>query len=134
MNQSPPAYHRRHLKLQYSVCSACRSTSFPPSKICVKCFSNKLKRANIVPLGRVVSLSQIHSATSYFSSTTPYTVAIIKLDKTKYQTVGQIINSDQGKVKIGSRVVGVYRQLFPPSDDGLVFYGLKWSLQSTEKL
>jgi len=125
---SVPRFWRR-LKNLYNLigtkCEKCGEYYYPPRNMCPRCRRNSL----IVPFkfkgtGEVITYTIIHSATKDFAKSTPYVLAIIKLDEGPRLT-SQVI-CDLRDIHIGMKVKSVFRRLGEESEKGMIYYGTKF--------
>jgi hypothetical protein len=79
--------------------------------------------------GKLISFSVIRNAPAGFEGQAPYVVGIIELAK-KIRITAQIVNVDPRKLKIGQKLVSVFRRLSVADSESVIHYGLKF--QPTE--
>lgn len=106
-----------------NICTSCKNVSFPGVHICKKCGSDKMSNIRFSGKGIVETFTTIRAAPSNFENTTPYIVAIVKLEEGPTITA-QITNTKN--VKIGSSVIAVFRKLYEDGPNGLINYGFKF--------
>lgn len=127
---SIPLYWRLR-KSKYNLvgtkCITCGSVYFPPKNLCPKCRrKGKLEDFQFSGNGKIVSYTIIRTPPEGFEKYAPYAVAIIKLDEGA--TISGQIVGDIERVDFGKRVKPVFRRIYEDGSDGLIFYGVKFSL------
>ena len=75
--------------------------------------------------GRVISFSVVRNAPAGFEGQAPYGVGIIELAP-KIRVSAQIINVDLSKLKIGQKLVSVFRRISVADEESVIAYGLKF--------
>jgi len=135
----PEARFWRESQVRYNMigrrCGACGRVYFPPREICPKCrraSMGKMEKVKLSGKGAVVSWTDVHEGLPDFQMQIPYTMAIIELDEGARIT-GQIVDSHEGDVRIGSRVEAVFRKLGEEGKSGIIYYGYKFRLTGTGK-
>jgi hypothetical protein len=129
----PPAYWRHsHLNLIATRCQTCQSLHFPQVNACTKCFETEkqnLESEQLPTTGTVYSFTVVHKGSTAFKDAIPYTIAIIKLDKTDIKLTGQVANAEQPDIHIGAPVTAIHRIITQDGDTGLIHYGIKWQVK-----
>ncbi len=75
--------------------------------------------------GKIINWTKIFVAGVEFKKFAPYLVAIVKFsDGTK--SVGQVVDFEQDKLKIGAKVVAVLRKTRDGSQEDVIAYGIKF--------
>lgn len=119
-----------------SHCGNCNKVHFPPRFLCPHCRRmGKLSPYKLKPRGRVVSYSIVHVAANGFEDQVPYALAIVGLEDGPRITT-QITDCNPTDVKIGDDVEIVFRRMGEEDEDGVLYYGYKARLvssQSTQK-
>lgn len=77
--------------------------------------------------GRLVSVSQVVTASKGLAAFAPYWVGVVQLRAGRRVTAA-IIGLKQPP-QPGDRVVGVMRRLRPPDEAGIIEYGIKFQVQ-----
>jgi len=113
-------------RMEGTKCENCRKFYFPPRKVC----SNCRRKGKIVPYtfpgnGKVYSYSTVFAGPIGFETSTPYIIAIIKLDEGA-KVLGQIVDIDEKDIKIGDKVEMVFRKIQQYDPDGVINYGFKF--------
>ena len=108
-----------------SYCSKCQKTYFPKRGFCLKCGEEGLKDLKISNPGKLVSFSVIRNAPAGFEGQAPYVVGIIELAP-KIRVTAQIINIDPKKLKIGQKLISVFRRISVADSESVIHYGLKF--------
>jgi uncharacterized OB-fold protein len=107
------------------VCPNCSEKIFPPRDICPNCAAEAKTPYVFSGKGEVYSYTTIYDAPEGYEGTTPYTVALIKLEEGPLVTA-QLTDVDTGKVEIGLPVEMVTRKLREDGDRGMLVYGYKF--------
>jgi uncharacterized protein len=111
-----------------SKCETCGTSYFPARKICHNCRrKGKLVEEKMPTEGKIISFSKIFSAPTGFEQDLPYFLAIIEL-KNKVHILGQIVNKDDAKVKIGAKTKVVFRKIADKDAEGPIAYGYKFKV------
>jgi len=125
----------RHWRLQQQryglvgeVCPHCSEKIFPPRDVCPHCSGEAKTPYTFSGKGEVYSYTTVYDAPEGYEGTTPYTVAIIKLDEGPLVTA-QLTDVDNGKAEIGMPVEMVTRKLREDGDRGMLVYGYKFRPQ-----
>ena len=108
-----------------SYCSKCQKTYFPKRGFCLKCGEEDLKDLKISNPGKLVSFTVIRNAPAGFEDQAPYIVGIIELAP-KIRVTAQIINIDPKKLKIGQKLISVFRRISVADKESVIHYGLKF--------
>ena len=122
----------RHWRLQQQryglvgeVCPHCDEKIFPPRDVCPNCAGEAKTPYTFSGKGEVYSFTTIYDAPEGYEGTTPYTVALVKLEEGPLVTA-QLTDVDNGKVNIGTPVEMVTRKLREDGDRGMLVYGYKF--------
>jgi hypothetical protein len=122
----------RHWRLQQQryglvgeVCPHCDEKIFPPRDVCPNCADEAKTLYTFSGKGEVYSYTTIYDAPEGYEGTTPYTVALVKLEEGPLVTA-QLTDVDNGKVDIGTPVEMVTRKLREDGDRGILVYGYKF--------
>ncbi len=108
-----------------SFCPNCQKTYFPKRGFCLQCGEGDLKDLKISNPGKLISFSVIRNAPTGFEGQAPYVVGIIELDP-KIRVTAQIVNVDLKKLKIGQKLVSVFRRVSVADEESVINYGLKF--------
>jgi uncharacterized OB-fold protein len=122
--------HWRLRKQRYSligeVCPHCDAKIFPPRDICPECGKDAKTSFAFSGRGEVFSYTTVYDAPAGYEATTPYTVALVKLQEGPIITA-QLTDLGQEPVQIGMPVEMVTRKLRSDGDErGLLVYGYKF--------
>ena len=122
--------HWRLKKQRYAlvgeVCPHCENKIFPPRDICPNCGNEARDLYAFSGKGEVYSYTTIYEAPSGYDSTTPYTVALVKLDEGPMVTA-QLTDLGEQPAEIGMAVEMVTRKMRDDGDErGLIVYGYKF--------
>jgi len=122
--------HWRLRKQRYSlvgeVCSHCDAKLFPPRDICPECGEEAKALYKFSGKGEVYSYTTVYDAPAGFEETSPYTVAMVRLEEGPLVTA-QLTDLEDRKVEIGMPVEMVTRKLRSTTDErGMLVYGYKF--------
>ncbi|MGD8457323.1 MAG: Zn-ribbon domain-containing OB-fold protein [Anaerolineales bacterium] len=122
--------HWRLRKQRYSmvgeVCGHCNAKLFPPRDICPECGQEAKSLYKFSGKGEVYSYTTVYEAPAGFEETSPYTVAMVRLEEGPLVTA-QLTDLDDRKVEIGMPVEMVTRKLRSTTDErGMLVYGYKF--------
>lgn len=122
--------HWRLRKQRYGlvgeVCGHCDAKVFPPRDICPSCGEEAKTLYTFSGKGEVYSYTTVFDAPAGFEDSTPYTVAMIKLDEGPLVTA-QLTDLENKQVEIGMPVEIVTRKLRSATDErGMLVYGYKF--------
>jgi uncharacterized OB-fold protein len=122
--------HWRLRKQRYGlvgeICGHCDAKVFPPRDICPSCGEEAKTLYTFSGKGEVYSYTTVFDAPAGFEDTTPYTVAMVKLDEGPLVTA-QLTDLDNKHVEIGMPVEMVTRKLRSATDErGMLVYGYKF--------
>lgn len=123
----------RHWRLQKQryglvgeVCEHCDAKVFPPRDICPSCGEEAKTLYTFSGRGEVYSYTTVFDPPAGFEDTTPYMVAMIKLEEGPLVTA-QLTDLEEKKVEIGMPVEMVTRKLRSATDErGMLVYGYKF--------
>jgi len=125
----------RHWRLQQQryglvgeVCPHCDEKIFPPRDVCPNCAGEAKTPYTFSGKGEVYSYTTIYDAPEGYEGTTPYAVALVKLEEGPLVTA-QLTDVDNGKVNIGTPVEMVTRKLREDGERGMLVYGYKFRPQ-----
>jgi len=122
--------HWRLRKQRYGlvgeVCEHCDAKVFPPRDICPSCGEEAKTLYTFSGRGEVYSYTTVFDPPAGFEDTTPYMVAMVKLEEGPLVTA-QLTDLEDKKVEIGMPVEMVTRKLRSATDErGLLVYGYKF--------
>ena len=122
--------HWRLKKQRYAlvgeVCDHCDAKLFPPRDICTDCGEEAKTLYTFSGKGEVYSHTTVFAAPAGFEESTPYTVALVKLEEGPLITT-QLTDLQDKQVEIGMQVEMVTRRLRSASDErGMLIYGYKF--------
>jgi uncharacterized OB-fold protein len=122
--------HWRLRKQRYAlvgeVCPHCDKKIFPPRDICPDCGDEAKSLYSFSGRGHVYSFTKVYNAPTGFESSSPYTVAMIKLEEGPLVTA-QLTDIGDNNIKIGTPVEMVTRRLKSDGDErGMIVYGYKF--------
>ncbi|MEM2897575.1 MAG: Zn-ribbon domain-containing OB-fold protein [Candidatus Bathyarchaeia archaeon] len=128
---SPHLIYWRHIPELYRLegfeCTKCGKVYFPKKYVCHECgFEGKLKPKKLSGKGTVITYTKVYSGVpDPFQIQAPYTLAVVELDEGP-KILSQIVDCEDGTIKIGLRVKAVIRRLYTDGKTGLVYYGFKF--------
>ena len=122
--------HWRLKKQRYAlvgeVCEHCDTKLFPPRDICPECGEEAKTLYTFSGLGEVYSYTTVFDPPAGYEDTTPYTVALVKLEEGPLVTA-QLTDMEDRHVEIGMPVEMVTRKLRSATDErGMLVYGYKF--------
>ncbi len=108
------------------VCPHCDSKIFPPRDICPECGEEARNLYHFSGRGEVYSFTTVYDAPAGYEDTTPYTVAMIRLDEGPLVTA-QLTDLGPDGVTVGTPVEMVTRKLRDDGNErGTILYGYKF--------
>ena len=112
--------HWRLRKQRYNlvgeICPHCEAKIFPPRDVCPNCGGEAKEPYAFSGQGEVFSYTVMHDAPTGYDSTTPYTVAVVKLAEGPMVTA-QLTDLGEKPVEIGMPVEMVTRKLRQDGDE-----------------
>jgi uncharacterized OB-fold protein len=106
-------------------CETCGRHYFPPRSFCPDCRRNgRIVEYRFPGAGEVVTYTVIRSASEQFENTTPYVLAIIRLDEGPRLTAQVVAKPEE--VAVGTRVRAVFRRIMADGESGVIHYGTKF--------
>jgi uncharacterized OB-fold protein len=108
------------------VCPHCDVKIFPPRDVCPNCGEEAREPYTFSGRGEVFSFTSLADGPAGFEETTPYTVALIKLEEGPVVTA-QLTDLGDAQVEIGMPVEMVTRRMRSDGDErGMLIYGYKF--------
>jgi hypothetical protein len=108
------------------VCPHCEAKLFPPRDVCPECGGEAKTAYTFSGRGQVYSYTIMEDAPAGFEQSTPYTVALVKLDEGPMVTA-QLTDLGEQPVEIGMPVEMVTRRIRSDGDErGMLVYGYKF--------
>jgi uncharacterized OB-fold protein len=122
--------HWRLRKQRYGLageeCGHCDAKLFPPRDICPECGEEAKTLYKFSGKGEVYSYTTVYEPPAGFEETSPYTVAMVRLEEGPLITA-QLTDLEDRKVEIGMPVEMVTRKLRSTTDErGMLVYGYKF--------
>ena len=122
--------HWRLRKQRYALigeeCPHCHAKLFPPRDVCPECGGEAKEPFAFSGRGEIFSYTVMNDAPTGFQDTTPYTVALVKLEEGPVVTA-QLTDLGEEPVKIGMPVEMVTRRIRQDGDErGMLIYGYKF--------
>ncbi len=106
-------------------CTTCGRHFFPPRSFCPDCRRDgEIVDYQFKGDGEIVTYTVVRSASDQFENTTPYVLAIVKLDEGPDLTA-QIVCTPE-EARIGMRVRSVFRRIAADGESGVIHYGTKF--------
>lgn len=112
-------------RLEASKCKKCGKEFYPPRLICDKCGSRKFETYNLPEEGKLATFTIIRTPASQFSDEAPYAIGIIKF-KGGLQMMGQIVDCEFDKLKIGMNMRLEFRRVQTHEHHGVLSYAHKF--------
>jgi uncharacterized OB-fold protein len=130
MSNSGVPRHWRSMKERYRLlgtyCENCRSSFFPPRKICPKCRrKGRTRQVEFSGRGRVFSYTVINVGSKTFEKYVPYIIGLVELEEGP-RVLSQIVDCKPEDVYIGMEVEACFRKIFEQEDGGIISYGFKF--------
>jgi len=117
---------KQRYALQGEVCPHCEARIFPPRDVCPECGGEAKKPYTFSGKGEVFSYTTLYDAPTGYETTTPYTVALVKLVEGPVVTA-QLTDLGEEPVQIGMPVEMVTRKIRSDGGDrGMLVYGYKF--------
>jgi uncharacterized OB-fold protein len=108
------------------ICPHCQSKIFPPRDVCPYCGGEAKQQFAFSGKGEVYSYTILRDAPAGYEETTPYTVALVKLEEGPVITA-QLTDLGDQPVQIGMPVEMVTRRIRQDGDErGMLVYGYKF--------
>jgi uncharacterized OB-fold protein len=107
------------------VCPHCEEKIFPPRDVCPNCAGEAKTPYVFSGRGEVYSYTTVYDAPEGYEGSSPYTVALIKLEEGPMVTA-QLTDVENGAVTIGTPVEMVTRKLREDGERGMLVYGYKF--------
>jgi uncharacterized OB-fold protein len=122
--------HWRLRKQRYGLvgeeCDHCDAKLFPPRDICPECGEEAKTLYTFSGKGEVYSYTTVYEPPAGFEETSPYTVAMVRLEEGPLVTA-QLTDLEDRNVEIGMPVEMVTRKLRSTTDErGMLVYGYKF--------
>jgi uncharacterized OB-fold protein len=116
-----PQRYRR----EAAICKKCGKRYFPPRLICAECGGRKFETYVLPDEATVQTFTVIRVASQQFSDMSPYAVGVVKFDD-GLQMMGQIVDCDVDKLKIGMKVRLEFRKVQTHDHHGVLSYAHKF--------
>ncbi len=122
--------HWRIKKQRYAlvgeVCPHCDAKIFPPRDVCPECGGEAKTPFAFTGRGEIYSYTVMNDAPAGYQESTPYTVALVKLQEGPMVTA-QLTDLGSQPVEIGMPVEMVTRRIRSDGDEcGMLVYGYKF--------
>ena len=108
------------------ICPHCQGKIFPPRDVCPYCGGEAKQQYAFSGKGEVYSYTILRDAPAGYEDTTPYTVALVKLEEGPVVTA-QLTDLGDNAVQIGMPVEMVTRKIREDVEErGMLVYGYKF--------
>ncbi len=106
-------------------CTTCGRYFYPPRSLCPDCRrSGTIVEHQFRGEGTIVTYTVIRTASDLFEHTTPYVLAIVRLDEGPNLTAQVVCRPEEAR--IGMRVKSVFRRIAADGESGVIHYGTKF--------
>lgn len=112
-------------RLEASKCKKCGKSFYPPRLICDKCGSRKFESYTLPEEGKLMTFTVIRTPASQFSDEAPYALGIVKFPD-GVQMMGQIVDCEFDKLKIGQAMRLEFRRIQTHEKHGVLSYAHKF--------
>ncbi|RZN62442.1 Zn-ribbon domain-containing OB-fold protein [Methanonatronarchaeum sp. AMET6-2] len=117
---------RNRYNLEGTKCRECENTYFPPRNLCPTCRRDgDITDYKFDGDGELVTYTVIRTAAESHEKETPYIIGIVELEEGTSFT-SQIVNCEIDEVEIGMKLEPVFRKISQESEEGLIYYGIKY--------
>ncbi len=117
---------RYYYNMVGSVCRSCGREFFPPVKVCPVCGSRDIEQKLMPQMGRLITYTITRQLGSSFKRFRPITFGLVELDN-GVKVLGQLVDFMDEQLREGIRVRMVIRRLREDGEDGVIFYGYKFT-------
>jgi len=132
MGITSPIEHWRLIKnryqLQGAVCVSCEKAYYPSVYVC-SCGSRVFTPKKLRGHGTIMSFTEVLASTELFKDSVPYCLALIKLDDGPV-ILAQVTDAHAQDLSIGLSVRSVFRRYIVDGQDGLMYYGIKFVINT----
>jgi len=115
----------RYYRLIGSRCADCGDEFFPPVYTCKGCGSENIKDKEMPRTGKIMTYTILHEPLPGFEAQAPLYLAVVRLDNGA-RVLTQVVDSPDGSVKTGAKVLGTIRRALVEGDSGQIIYGYKF--------
>ena len=112
-------------RLEAAICKKCGKRYYPPRLICAECGCRKFETYNLPEIGKLLTFTVIRTPASQFSDESPFAMGIIKF-KDGLQMMGQIVDCEFDKLKIGMDLRLEFRKIQSHEGHGVISYAHKF--------
>ena len=112
-------------RLEAAVCKKCGKRYYPPRLVCAECGCRKFDSYVLPEEATIKTFTIIRTPASQFSDIAPYAIAIVAFDD-GLQIMGQVVDCDLDKLKIGQKVRLEFRRIQTHDTHGVLSYGYKF--------
>jgi uncharacterized protein len=110
-----------------SICNDCNTKYYPGERICKKCNSVNINDYRYKPQAKLITWSKVYAAPTGYEETSPYIIGILELEDGERLT-SQIVDVEYESLSIGMIMKPVIRKIYQDGEDGIIHYGLKFTL------
>jgi uncharacterized protein len=113
-----------------SRCGVCQRMAYPPREVCPHCRRQslgKMERLRLSGEGEVLEFTKVHKPAPGYQHHVPYILALVRSREGPILT-GQIVDSDERDIQVGTPVKAVFRRLGQDGESGVIYYGTKWQV------
>jgi uncharacterized OB-fold protein len=108
-----------------SECKKCKAQYFPPVNVCRRCKSTNLANIEMPRDGKILSYTLQKESLTGFEEQEPMVFGLIELSN-GVRVVAQIVDFPYESLKIGSKVIAVFRRVKADGTSGQIYYGYKF--------
>jgi len=112
-------------RLEAGKCRKCGTISFPPRVVCPACGEREFETTKLAEAGKILTYTIIRVPPHQFADQAPYAVAIVELGD-GVKVMGQVVDCDFDKIKIGMKVKFEFRKIYSEGEAGVIYYGYKF--------
>ena len=108
------------------LCHDCQVKSFPVTKYCPECSSEKVEEIKLAQTGKILHFTKVSQTADEMMFNAPYIIGLIELDD-GIRVTGQITDTISEDLKEGMNVKMIFRVLSKNGEEGLIGYGFKFA-------
>jgi uncharacterized OB-fold protein len=118
----------RYYRLIGVQCSGCGKEYFPPVYKCRACGSDELFDKEMPKEGKIITFTKLYETLPGFEAQAPLFLALVEL-KNGVRVLGQVVDSSDDRVRVGSQVRAVFRRIKTDGESGQIIYGYKFIVE-----
>lgn len=115
----------RYYRILGDKCEDCGAEFFPPTSICRKCRSTKLKECEMPKSGTLLSYTLQRESLVGFEDQEPMVFGLVKLEN-GVKVIAQLVDVPYESLKEGQKMKAVFRKVRTDGESGQIFYGFKF--------